>query len=325
MTSTWQRRIAATMTLFAFPILGVHSQAAAQGAPPAVGDRVAVDTPDGLKGVVVRIGGPGDASYVQGCYGVHFDYETSEPDRVQWNCPANGNLIFRLAANPGPPALPVGPGVNVAAMPVFALNDRVLVGGLAGTVAKIGGAGDPSGVQGCYGVHFDYERSEPARVQWSCPAMGHQIDKLAAGPVGPVAPVPAAAPAAPAALPQRPLPIQPAHPQPAPPKPPVAAAPTPEKPGQGGANVHAGRYECYGASGPMGGFNFAIAGPGAYTDIGGKAGSYSMAGGMMTFHGGAHDGERATFFPALDARHPAHITFENTLGGGLGISCDAKA
>ena len=241
--------------------------------------------------------------------------------------------------------------------PGFAVGDRVADGdGLKGVIVKIGGAGDPYYYSGCYAIHFDYEASDPTRVQWTCTANGSKLFKLAAGnvPIAQGAPL-MANPAPPAALQATPLPARqplaaqpglaprlaaPLMANPAPPaafqatplpaRQPLAAQPglvprlaaPPDQPGQGSIAVQGGNYECYGAVGTLGGFNFTVAGPGAYTDVEGKPGTYTMAGGMMTFHGGAHDGERATFFPGPDASHPSHITFENTLGGGLGISCD---
>jgi hypothetical protein len=181
---------------------------------------------------------------------------------------------------------------------------------LKGVIVKIGGAGDPSYLLGCYGIHFDYAASEPDRVQWSCVYKGDEITKLGPGGGPPAAMANGGAGAAPGPPPPF-----------APPPPPGAVG----QAGQGGADVVAGTYECYGDGDQLGGFNFTITGPGQYADIQGTAGSYSMAAGMLTFHGGAHDGERATFFPGPDVRNPPHITFENVPGAGLGISCDHKA
>jgi hypothetical protein len=215
----------------------------------------------------------------------------------------------------------IAPGIS-AQPAAFAVGDRVADGapnGLKGVIVRIGGAGDPTYYQGCYAIHFDYESYDPSKVEWTCLNTGSKLFKLGAGNQAAAQPAPTFQPA-PAMQPAAPQVMQPVVQQPRP-----APAPMPVAAPVLGGNIGTGTYECYGTSSPMGGFNFAITGPGTYSDVTGVAGSYSVAGGMMTFHGGAHDGQKATYFPKLDARHPAYIAFENTLGGGLGISCDAKA
>jgi hypothetical protein len=87
--------------------LNAHAQpVAAVADAPVAGDRVALDSPSGLKGVVVKIGGAGDAYYYQGCYGIHYDYEKSDPNRLQWTCPNNGGKSSNWRRSVMPPRSP---------------------------------------------------------------------------------------------------------------------------------------------------------------------------------------------------------------------------
>jgi hypothetical protein len=77
---------------------------------------------------------------------------------------------------------------------------------------------------------------------------------------------------------------------------PVAAAQAPRAaparasstPANGGGGLKVGEYACYGAGGrPMAGLGFKVLAGGRYTDLdGGNAGTYSVAGGNITFAGG---------------------------------------
>lgn len=75
--------------------------------------------------------------------------------------------------------------------------------------------------------------------------------------------------------------------------PPTAAprAPTP-RPAAAGATLRTGEYGCVGFGGQMMiGLGFKVTGPGTYTDLdGGRAGTFSVNGGIVRFRGGHLDG-----------------------------------
>jgi hypothetical protein len=97
-------------------------------------------------------------------------------------------------------------------------------------------------------------------------------------------------------------------------------------PGRQAASPATGSYECYAFSDghlvARGGLNFAIGGPGRYTDVDGKAGTYNYDTGarVLTFRGAALDGQRAKYD---DSQKTTTITFLNA-GGELGDSCDKQ-
>jgi hypothetical protein len=107
----------------------------------------------------------------------------------------------------------------------------------------------------------------------------------------------------------------------------LAAAP-PKRPAaySGGAMVM-GRYECWTYTG---GHlqaammeNFSLAGGGRYTDAGGHAGTYSVSGEVLTFHGGGLNGVHGKYIPGVPgSANPPHVQFIGSRGSG--DACDGK-
>ncbi|MFI5113447.1 MAG: hypothetical protein ACHP9S_11500 [Terriglobales bacterium] len=106
---------AVVFVVAAILVPGLRAQPVGPGL--AVGDRVAAGAADGLKGIIVKIGGAGDAYYYRGCYAVHFDYETYDPSVVQWTCTNTGSKLFKLGADDKPIAALAAPVVAPPVIP----------------------------------------------------------------------------------------------------------------------------------------------------------------------------------------------------------------
>jgi hypothetical protein len=76
------------------------------------------------------------------------------------------------------------------------------------------------------------------------------------------------------------------------------------------SDISTGKYECWYFTRPLPGMAFTISGEGRYTDIEGKAGSYSASSGRLVFQGGALDGQHAVYRPG----RPPTIAFLGTGG-----------
>jgi hypothetical protein len=62
--------------------------------------------------------------------------------------------------------------------------------------------------------------------------------------------------------------------------------------------VATGAYECWYFTRAQPGLNFNITGPGTFTDVEGKRGTFTVGtDNRMTFKGGAHEGSRAVYKP----------------------------
>gem|GEM_PF-3550973 len=107
---------------------------------------------------------------------------------------------------------------------------------------------------------------------------------------------------------------------------PFALAPTAKPLGSG--SVVAGKYECYTYSGghlySAMSENFTIVGAAAYTDAAGTRGTFTLAGNVLTFQGGALNGHRAQYTPGVPgSNNPPHIALLMT-DGNPGDTCDGK-
>jgi hypothetical protein len=74
--------------------------------------------------------------------------------------------------------------------------------------------------------------------------------------------------------------------------------------------IPTGRYECYYFTTPLPGMAFTINGPGSYSDVEGKAGTYTVTGSQIAFSGAAFNGQHALFHPGS----PPTIAFVGTGG-----------
>jgi len=83
-----------------------------------------------------------------------------------------------------------------------------------------------------------------------------------------------------------------------------------------GTGIPVGKYECWSGSSARTAYNFASTGPGRYTDIEGKPGTYEIAaeGKNVTFHGGALDGVKAIY----STGNPPTVTILAPSGNGVG-------
>jgi hypothetical protein len=113
----------------------------------------------------------------------------------------------------------------------------------------------------------------------------------------------------------------------APTTPSMVAASRPPRPVAAGGAIVMGRYECWTYTG---GHlqaammeNFSLAAGGRYTDAGGHAGTYSVSGGVLTFHGGGLNGVRGKYVPGVPgSANPPHVQFIGNRGSG--DACDGK-
>jgi hypothetical protein len=108
---------------------------------------------------------------------------------------------------------------------------------------------------------------------------------------------------------------------------PVAVAPVVKAPPANGSVVP-GQYECHSYSGghlySAMSENFVIVGAAAYTDAAGTPGTFTLAGNILTFQGGALSGHRAQYTPGVPgSNNPPHIALLMT-DGNPGDTCDGK-
>jgi hypothetical protein len=98
---------------------------------------------------------------------------------------------------------------------------------------------------------------------------------------------------------------------------PVYQKPAPVK---AGGPMAMGRYECFTMGAGLRSAmmeNFTLSAGGRYLDAGGHAGTYTVAGGVITFQGAALSGQRGQYEPGVvGSDNPPHVQFIGARGSG---------